>query len=54
MGICDGIEVAEFIHQPLKGTARPHLVVRKLIASVLTARANCYSRTCLNTVTVSM
>ena len=30
--ICEGIEVAEFVHQPLKGKARRHLVVRKLIA----------------------
>ena len=29
--ICEGIEVAEFIHQPLKGKSRRHLVVRKLI-----------------------
>ena len=29
--ICEGIEVAEFVHQPLKGRARRHLVVRKLI-----------------------
>ena len=55
IGICDGIDVAEFIHQPLKGTARRHIVVRKLIARRdLTVQASCYSRTCLNTVTVSM